>query len=324
MNPTAWFGCPALLALALLPIAVAVWLHRRPHPGVGYPALPFVAPLPRGIRARLWWLPRTLRLCAGLLVAVAAAGPRVETVVETSKRVGADVVLAIDVSRSMLAEDLPPNRLEAAKDVARRIIRSARQHRVGLVAFAARAVSVCPLTTDRSAAVAVTDGLHCFEDDEGTAIGPALVHAIRRQVAGGERSRAVILLTDGSSNRGEPTPLQAGLAAAHLGIRIYTVSLGSSEPAWYPTEYGRLLVRLPADEDTLVALANVTGGRHYNARAAGGTDSIIRDLDQIDNGASVVSRVVEERDTFPVWVVAGLVALLIAEWLAATWLRSPA
>src|SRR5690349_21488726 len=276
----------ALLLLLGLPIW---WIWRRRHrpPAIVFSRVPVLERGPRAGRAITFFLflLRNL-LLAGAIIALARprSGARAENV--TSQ--GINIVLAIDLSSSMLAQDFQPqNRIEVAKDVVKRFITARSSDRIGVVAFAAEALTQVPLTTDYPVVTGAVDNLAAGQLEDGTAIGTAIATAANRLRDAPGRSRVMILLTDGENNRGAIDPRTAAKAAAVFGVKIYTIGVGTEGMAPVPVgrglfglRYENRLVRI--DEPLLSDIAKTTGGRYYRARDAAALQRIYEEINRLE------------------------------------------
>src|SRR5213595_2493568 len=276
----------ALLLLLGLPLW---WIWRRRHrpPAIVFSRVPVLERGPHAGRAvtLLLFLLRNLLLAAAI---VALARPRSGARAENVTSQGINIVLAIDLSSSMLAQDfLPLNRLEVAKDVVKRFILARRSDRIGVVAFAAEALTQVPLTTDYPVVNAAVDNLAAGQLEDGTAIGTAIATAANRLRDAAGRSRVMIVLTDGENNRGSIDPRTAAKAAAVFGIKIYTIGVGSEGMAPVPVSQGLFGLRyenrmVRIDEPLLTDVARTTGGRYFRARDANALRNIYQQIDQLE------------------------------------------
>ncbi|MBM3316600.1 MAG: VWA domain-containing protein [Candidatus Eisenbacteria bacterium] len=317
--------------LGLLPLLIALaflWgrSRRRIERGLSFPAPPAL-PRVAGRRAHLArWLP-ALRLLALAILVVALAGPRLGRARVVSHSEGVDIVLAIDISGSMRALDFPPgDRLEAAKEVARRFIAGRRGDRIGLVVFASSAYTQCPLTSDQGVLLELLDGIRIGDIADGTAIGMAVGTALNRLKAVPGESRVIILLTDGMNNTGALDPLTAAELARSLGVRIYTIGAGTRGTAPYPFDdpvFGRRIrqVEVDLDEETLRRIADVTGGLYFRATDAESLARIYERIDELEKRTVESSEYVEFRDVGAGFLWPALLLLLAELGLRATWLR---
>jgi Ca-activated chloride channel homolog len=275
-----------LLFLVILP-AWWLWRRRRRPPAIVFSRLSVLAAGPRAGRATTLALFVLRNLLLASMV-VALARPRSGAHAEDVTSEGINIVLVIDLSSSMLAQDFQPqNRLEVAKDVVKRFITARSSDRIGVVAFAAEALTQVPLTTDYPVVSAAVDNLAAGQLEDGTAIGTAIATAANRLRDAPGRSRVMILLTDGENNRGAIDPRTAAKAAAAFGIKIYTIGVGTEGMAPVPVgrglfglRYENRLVRI--DEPLLNDIAKTTGGRYFRARDAAALQRIYQQIDQLE------------------------------------------
>lgn len=315
-------------ALALVP-AAALLLYvtlrgRFDRPAtVRFPAVATVARLaPAGWRWR-WRIPLILRAAAIMLLAIGAARPqRGQREVEVTSE-GIDIVIALDVSGSMKAEDFKPhNRLHVAKEVARQFIQGRPQDRIGMVVFAGEAFTQCPLTLDHGILLEFLDQITFDMMPDGTAIGMGIATATNRLRDAPGKSKVVILLTDGRNNAGTVDPITAARAAAAVGVRIYTVAAARDGDAVFPVQdplFGTRYVRLPSeiDEESLTRIAAITGGRFYRATESAALAAIFETIGELEKTRVETREYTEFSDRAPVflWSALGLmvVQLLLAE-----------
>ena len=276
------------------------------------------------------WLqhvPPALRGVALACLIVAFARPQTGVSGENVVTEGIDIVLALDISSSMLAEDLVPNRIEAAKAVAAEFAAGRRNDRIGLVIFAGKAFTQAPLTLDHSVVVSLIGELEVGMIEDGTAVGMGLATAVKRLQGSEAASRVVVLLTDGRNNRGEIDPVTAAQVAEALGVRVYTVGAGSRGTARVPvpdrfggTRYAN--IRVDVDEPTLRAVAETTGGRYYRATDRQSLEAIYREIDELETTEIQVENFTSYGERFHLPLLAGLVLLLAELVLGRTWLRT--
>lgn len=229
-----------------------------------------------------------LRLFIMMLMIIALSRPRlVDTVQEIQKEI-IDILLVIDQSSSMLAQDFKPNRLEAAKDVAKTFIKDRQGDRLGLIIFAGETYIQCPLTSDINILLEFTDQINIIDrEHDGTAIGMAIANAINRLRASKAKSKTIILLSDGSNNQGELDPVTAAGLAAQFDIKIYTVAAGTHGLAPYPVTdaWGRQIiqkVQVEVDEKTLQEIAQITNGRFFRATDNKSLKKIYEEIDALE------------------------------------------
>ena len=281
------FATPwALLLLLLLP-AWWLWRRRRRPPAIVFSRVAALARGPkagRGVARTLFTL-RNLALAALIL---ALARPRSGARAENVTSDGINIVLAVDISSSMLAQDFQPNnRLEVAKEKVKQFVASRRSDRIGIVAFSGEALTQVPLTTDYPVVLAAVDNLAAGQLEDGTAIGTAIATAANRLRDAPGRSRVMILLTDGENNRGSIDPRTAAQAAGTIGVRIYTIGVGTEGMAPVPVGRGLFGLRyenrpVRIDEPLLTEVATSTGGRYFRARDAAALQSIYEQIDRLE------------------------------------------
>lgn len=320
------FGSPWWLLL-LLAVAAWGWWRRRRRP----PAILFsrVDLLVRG-ESRGRWVARALlaaRVIAIVGVCLAVARPRAGARAEQVESDGISIVLAIDLSSSMLAEDFQPlNRLEVAKERVKEFIRARTVDQVGIVAFSGEALTQVPLTVDYPVLLAAVDNLQPGQLQDGTAIGTAIATAANRLRDAPGRSKVLVLLTDGVNNRGAIDPRTAADAAAALGIRIYTIGVGSEGMAPVPVGRGVFGLRyenrpVEIDDALLQYVADVSGGRYFRARDGLALQRICEQIDQLEKSPIRARRYVRYQELYR-WPLGIALAALLAELSLLAW-RGP-
>lgn len=301
-----------LLTLLAPMIAYYVWRTMQGGAAIQISTVEGVARAPKSVRYYLRHLPFALRAAAfGLLVVALARPQQIEQNVRTSSE-GIDIMLAIDVSASMLARDFEPDRITAAKEVAGSFISDRYGDRIGLVAFAAEAFTQSPLTTDQSTLQTLLAQIRSgLIDDSGTAIGNGLATAINRLRESDAKSKVVILLTDGVNNRGEITPITAAEIAKAQNIRVYTIGVGTEGMAPYPAVdmFGNITFvkqKVEIDEKTLTAMAEMTGGRYFRATDNAKLKAIYDEINQLEKSKVEVTEHLSYHEQFLAWVLAAL------------------
>ena len=267
-----------------------------------------------------------LRVLALATLIVAFSRPQTGVTSETLSAEGIDIVLAIDVSSSMLAEDLEPNRLEAAKAVAAEFVEGRRNDRIGLVVFAGEAFTQVPLTLDYSVVTDLLGQMEVGMIEDGTAVGMGLATAVKRLQASDAESQVVVLLTDGRNNTGEIGPVTAGQMAQALGVRVYTIGAGSQGMARVPIDdrlRGRryVTVEVDIDEASLQEVAETTGGRYFRATNREGLGQIYEEIDALETTEIEVQNFTSYGELFHYPLAAGLLILLLEVGLGQTVLR---
>ena len=313
------FEYPSLLWLLLVPLLlVALYVYRelagrRPHLRVST-----AAPWLQGGRSPLGvirHLPMVLRTAALCLIVIALARPRSSSEVEKRDTEGIDIVLAMDVSTSMLARDFTPDRLSAAKDIAIEFIAQRPTDRMGIVVFAGESYTQCPLTTDRATLINLMKEVQTDLIEDGTAIGNGLATAVARMMDSDAPSRVVILLTDGVNNSGEVAPQTAAEIAKTYGVRVYTIGVGANGMAPYPvmTPWGVEMqkVQVEIDEDLLKGIADATGGRYFRATDNTKLAEIYSEINKMEKARTTVDSFPVYKELFGRFGVAALICLLL-------------
>jgi Ca-activated chloride channel family protein len=320
------FARPLLLILLLLPLLLLLRSRRGRTVPVGDGALPAAATR----RAWVPWIPPLLRALALVAWVIAAAGPRLPGGPTSIRRDGIGIVIAIDISSSMLAEDFAPsNRLHVAKQQAIAFIRGRDADRIGLVAFAGEALTQIPVTLDYPVLVQAVNALAVGTLEDGTAIGSGLATAVNRLRRVEVRSRVVLLLTDGVNNRGAIDPRTAADAAAAFGVKVYTVAVGTIGEARMPTGKGLSGFRyemLPVeiDEELLRDIAGKTGGQYFRATDTESLRRIFQQIDQLERTPLEARRYRAADETPAPFLLGGLGLLALALLLGSTAVvRSP-
>ena len=320
-----YFEYPGLFWLLLIPVFLIgqyLWqeiAQKHPHLRVSI-ATPWML-TGKPVIAWLRHLSFALRIAAIVLVIVALARPRNQEVVTEVDSEGIDIVLAMDVSTSMLARDLYPDRINASKDIAIEFLSQRRSDRIGIVVFAGESFTQCPLTTDKHTLIALMNEIKTGLIEDGTAIGNGLATAVNRLSESDAKSRVVILLTDGVNNRGEVAPAMASELAQLYGIKVYTIGVGKEGMAKYPvqTPWGVQLqdVKVEIDEQLLKDIASATGGKYFRATDNTKLAEIYNEINQMETGRTTITDVVIYEELFLkylLWALAALLVELILNW----------
>ena len=309
------FEYPRLLWLLLIPLLLVLhYLYielkaRRPHLRVS--TLTPWKTNGHSVLGVIRHFPFALRTIALVMIVLAIARPRSSSKLDKVDSEGIDIVLAMDVSTSMLARDFNPDRISAAKDIAIEFIAQRPSDRIGIVVFASESYTQCPLTTDRATLINLMKEIQTGLIDDGTAIGNGLATAVARLKDSNAKSRVVILLTDGVNNSGEIPPQTAADIAKSYGIRVYTIGVGANGNAPYPviTPWGVDMQNMPVqiDEDLLKKIANTTGGRYFRATDNTKLSEIYSEINKMEKARTTI-------DSFPVYKelfgTFGLIALI--------------
>jgi Ca-activated chloride channel homolog len=322
-----------LLIVAWVPM---LWLYIRrekKRPAVRYSDLSLLKSLPKSRISALRHIPVALRLLGIGLLAIALARPQKGTSEEEVTTEGVDIVLVLDVSYSMKGLDFQPkNRLFVAKETIKEFIKKRHSDRIGLVVFAKRSFTKCPLTLDYNVLTQFVDGVDFEEFSDQTAIGVALATAGNRIKDSHAKSRVVVLLTDGANNAGEIAPLAAASALGELGIKTYTIGVGKEGDVPYPVDVvdrfsGKVMgtqiqmMRSELDEQLLADIAHVTGGKYFRAQNTENLKEIYATIDKMEKTQIKTKLYTSYADRFFPWVVAGVFLLLLETVLSHTWLR---
>lgn len=239
---------------------------------------------------------------------------------------GIDIVIALDISSSMLAKDFSPDRLEAAKNVATEFISGREYDRMGLVVFSGEAFTQCPLTTDRSVLLNLFKDIESGMIEDGTAIGNGLATAAGRLKDSEAISRVVILLTDGENNSGEIAPVTAAEIAKTFGIRVYTIGVGSEGTAPYPvkTPYGMQLreIEVKIDEETLQEISTITDGKYFRATSNTKLEEIYKEIDKLEKSKIEVREFSRKSEEFLPFALAGILLVILSLLFKTTLFRS--
>ena len=301
---------PALLVLHYIYLELA---ERHPHLRVST-ALPWMVKkttFASSVR-HIPFILRTLALC---LIVVAIARPRSSEDMEKVDTEGIDIVLAMDVSTSMLARDLTPDRINASKDIAIEFISQRPSDRMGIVVFAGESFTQCPLTTDRATLINLMKEVQTDLIEDGTAIGNGLATAIARMKDSDAKSRVVILLTDGVNNRGEVSPQMAAEIAKTYGVRVYTIGVGKEGMAPYPvmTPWGVEVknVQVEIDEDLLSEIAESTGGRYFRATDNTKLAEIYAEINKMEKAKTTVDSFPVYKELFGMYALLALLAIML-------------
>lgn len=285
---------------------------------------------PKSWKVRLMPLQLLLRILVFVLIVLVLARPQTSNSWKSKTVEGIDIMLAMDVSTSMLAEDLKPNRIEAAKNVAAEFIVGRPNDNIGLTIFAGEAFTQCPMTVDHSSLLNL---LHNVRTDiaavglieDGTAIGMGLANAVSRLKDSKAKSKVVILLTDGSNNRGDLSPMTAAEIAKSLGIRVYTIGVGTNKTAPYPMPVagGVQYVNIPVEIDskTLSEIAAATDGDFYRATNTRELQQIYKEIDQLEKSKLNVKNFSKKYEAYQPYAIAAVILLLLEILLRVTIFR---
>ncbi len=318
-----------LFLLLILPVMLFWYLRRslRSRSTVRYSDIALIKEVGTSSRQRYRHLLFLLRLAALALMIIAFARPQAGSREEEMITEGIDIVLSMDISSSMLAEDFQPkNRLEAAKLVAADFIKGRSNDRIGMVVFAGQSFTQCPLTLDYGILLKFLEEIHIGQIEDGTAIGMGLGTSINRLRDSKAKSKVVILLTDGQNNRGELDPITAARIAKSFNIRVYTIGAGSKGEALYPVDdpiFGRRYVRMPVniDEELLRRVADITGGQYFRATDKSSLERIYKEISEMEKTKIEVKQYTRYRELFSRYLIAALILLALEVILGNTVFR---
>lgn len=275
--------------------------------------------MPRTLRYWLRDLPMVLRLSALAVLIVALARPVEAHSSSESSTEGIDIVLAMDISGSMLAKDFEPDRITASKHLASEFAAERIGDRISVVAFAGEAFTQCPLTSDKASVGTMLSRLRSGVVDDGTAIGNGLATAINRLRESGAKSKVVVLLTDGVNNRGQISPIMAAEIARDMGIKVYTIGVGTKGQAPMPAVdmFGNqtyVMADVEIDEELLRKIANTTGGEYFRAVDNEALKQIYSQIDEMEKSEVQITHYTSYEELYLGWLLLGLL-LLVAEFI---------
>jgi Ca-activated chloride channel family protein len=311
------FANPQLFYLFLVLIPVIAWYvfrQKKLNASLQVSSTRNLEQLPKSWKQYLRHLIFVITCAVISLLIIVLARPQSSENWENVSTEGIDIVMAVDVSTSMLARDLKPDRLEAAKDVATQFIAGRPYDRIGLVVFAGESFTQCPITTDHSV---VTNLLHNTETgvlEDGTAIGNGLATSVTRLKESKALSKVIILLTDGENNRGEVPPLTAAEIAKTFGVRVYTIGVGTIGTAPYPmqTPFGIRIQDVPVkiDEESLQSIADITGGKYFRATSNDKLKKIYEEIDALEKSKIEVKEFSKKQEEFQPFALAAMLLLM--------------
>lgn len=323
------FAHPKLLYLLLLiPIIIAWYIFRQKDSkaSLQISTLAGFSKAPFSIRVYLRHLPFALRTIAIALVITVLARPQSSNTWQDIDTEGIDIMIALDISSSMLARDFEPDRIEAAKDIGIQFVSGRRNDRLGLAIFAGESFTMCPLTTDHASVINMFKDIKMGLLEDGTAIGSGLATAVARLADSDAISRVVILLTDGVNNRGEVAPLTAAEIAKTYGVRVYAVGVGSQGMAPYPvqTPFGTRYqdMKVEIDEEVLSQIAEMTGGKYFRATDNEALKKVYDEIDRLEKTKIEVTEFSKKQEEYRKYALIALALVVIEVLLRTTILRS--
>lgn len=327
------FMHPELLWLLLLIVPLTVWhvlKWRKSDPSLKIPTTHAFDKVGRSWKQWMHHVLFALKMLALACLVIILCRPLSSNSWSNKSVDGTDIILAVDVSSSMLARDFNPNRLEAAKEVASHFVNERTSDNIGLVIFAGEAFTCVPMTTDVSMLInsindLETDMGNTLED--GTAIGDGIATAINRIAEGQAKSKSIILLTDGSNNTGIVAPITAAQTAQKHGVKIYTIGVGTEGEALYPTVdyFGQIKyekIKVEIDEKTLKKIAEITGGKYFRATNKNVLRDVFEEIDKLEKSRIDVQNFKSLDDAYQPWALALLILLVLCAIIRYTVLRT--
>lgn len=312
------FANPGYLYLLFLLMPIIAWYIyelRKSDASLQLSDTTTLARQPKSLRIYLLHVPFLLRVAAITLLCLALARPQLTNKWSSESTEGIDIMMALDISGTMLAEDLRPNRLEAAKLVASDFVLARPNDQIGLVVFAGESFTQCPLTTDHAVLINLFKSVEYGMIEDGTAIGLGLANAVNRMKDSETKSKVVILLTDGSNNRGDIDPQTAAEIARTFGIRVYTVGVGSygqtRVPVHTPVGVQYMTMDSEFDEGTLRRIAETTGGQYFRATDNNSLKRIYEQIDQLEKTKLRVREYSKHTENFAPFLFAAVLCLLL-------------
>jgi Ca-activated chloride channel homolog len=315
------------LLLLLVPmIAWYIWKQKKLGASIQFSSIMGFARIPKSWKYYFRHSVFALVILSLSMLIIALARPQSSNSWQNVTTEGIDIVIALDISSSMLAMDFQPNRLEAAKDVATQFISGRPNDKIGLVVFSGESFTQCPLTTDHATVINLFKSIESGMIEDGTAIGNGLATAVSRLKESTAISKVVILLTDGENNRGEIAPVTAAELAKTFGIRVYTVGVGTIGTAPYPmqTPFGVQVrdVEVKIDEVTLKKIATATDGEYFRATNNNKLAEIYKEIDKLEKSKIDVKEFSKKEEEYLKYALAGAFFLLVALFLKTTIFRN--
>ncbi len=310
------FYHPGMLLLLLVNIPLVVWYvmkWRNSNPSVGMSSISTLRPFRATFKVGLMHFCFALQLIAVSCIIVALARPQTHDSLRSSSIEGTDIVIALDISSSMLATDLQPNRIDAAKEVASKFVSQRPNDNIGLVVFSGESLSLMPLTTDKAALINAISSTKTGALNDGTAIGDGIASSINRLVSGQAKSKSIILLTDGTNNAGDVAPSTAATIAKQKGIRIYAIGVGTNGSIRITDPYGfsTTTMETKIDEAALTNIANVTGGKYFRATDSRMLRQVFEEIDALEKSKINVNNFTQTEENFMPWILGALCALCL-------------
>lgn len=324
------FAHPHILWFLLIILPIIAWYllkKIKSQPSLHVSSISPYKNLPKSFKEYLYHGLFVLRILTIACIIIILARPQTRDSWRTSSTEGTDIILALDISSSMLARDFKPDRFEAAKKVASKFVSGRESDNIGIVIFAGESFTAVPMTTDRSLLVNYINDISMNMLEDGTAIGDGLATSINRIKDGKAKSKSIILLTDGSNNTGNVAPITAAEIAKKYGIKVYTIGVGKNGNAPFPQQnmFGRIeYVNMPVviDEETLKTIASITGGVYFRATSNNVLNEIFDEIDKLEKTEMDVKHFSHTEDNYMPWALLALTLFLIEIVLRHTLLRT--
>ena len=314
------FKNPYFFALLAVIIPYILWYalkYKKSQPALKMPETAKYRYVPKSFRIYLMHVPFILRIILLILVVIILSRPQSKNTWSNTDVEGIDMMLAVDVSTSMLAQDFKPNRVEALKEIAKRFIETRPNDNIGLTVFAGEAYTQCPLTIDHSILMSLYETVDCQMAangtlEDGTAIGDGIMNSLIRLRDSKAKSKVLILLTDGVNNRGNISPMTAAEIAKKNKVRIYTVGIGKNGMAMYPLPTGgTVMMPTEIDEKTMTDIAELTGGKYFRAKKNSELEEIYREIDKMERTKFNVTQYSKRNELYEPFAVAALIVFLL-------------
>ncbi|UTW62120.1 VWA domain-containing protein [bacterium SCSIO 12741] len=317
-----------LWALGLIPLLALYYFWRNPNNRATVSVPTFGSLANSGFSLKEWTYHGLIvfRLIALGLIIFVLARPQSSSSWEDVNTEGIDIVVCLDISGSMLAEDFEPNRLEASKEVAKEFIEGRPNDRIGLVVYAGESFTQCPLTTDHTVVKNLFQEVQFGQIQDGTAIGMGLATAVNRLKKSDAKSKVIILLTDGQNTTGAISPVTAADIAKTYGIRVYTIGVGTNGQAPFPVEtpFGRQYRHMDVkiDEETLTSIADLTDGQYFRATDNDKLAEVYREIDKLEKSKTEVTEYRKKAEEFFPYLLAAVLLLGLEYLIRNTYLRA--
>ncbi len=313
------FKNPYFFALLGILIPYIIWYvlrNKKSQPAMKMPETLKYRYVHKSFRLYLMHVPFILRIVLLVLVIIILARPQSRHTWSDTDVEGIDIMLAVDVSTSMLTQDFKPNRVEALKEIARRFVEKRQSDNIGLTFFAGEAYTQCPLTTDHAMLMNLYDSADCQMAargtiEDGTAIGDGIMNALLRLRSSKAKSKVIILLTDGVNNSGNISPLTAAEIAKKNKVRIYTIGIGKNGMAPYPLPTGgTVMMPVEIDEQTMTNISELTGGRYFRAQKNAELDAVYQEIDKMERTKFNVRQYSKRNELYEPFAFAALIVFL--------------